>query len=420
MSAETTFQLPDFVTSYTFQEAEKELNELAVIPALGSVHARGADFRFYAQHREALCNAVFSKLGIPRELWGTAVESRYLHVHKAKKPWVITVGTMDDSPRSNQVAKDLFGPGGINTIVMRVHYEACTDEKSTEYEWQSVEVEVGVFGKWSRFRTIAGQGFRVLAGGSPVTGYVLTARIRSAEKSAGEKAYDYTREQWQLFAAVCVRQHVAGAIMTSVPEADRAAAWAKIKIEPLSQHALYPLRTQVREQSASGIEVHTLISGVLFESADTDEAGGLGLVRCPPLPMMGELPSGRLSEEGKKPLTCKSQMYFSMRDLEGKPKTRGGFFYCPAALETVPGSDGWEEVRSRATDRRTQQRKAVKAERKAARGDSDREYYSDGGGSTASSMRKLARTADAQLSLRPQGGGAPWGTAWGDRGSSSR
>ena len=65
-------------------------------------------------------------------------------------------------------------------------------------------------------------------------------------------------------------------------------------------------------------------------------------------------------------------------------------------------------------------RKAVKAERKAARGDSDREYFSDGGVSTTSSMRKLARTADAQLSLRPQGGGAPWGQARGDRGSSSR
>ena len=37
-----------------------------------------------------------------------------------------------------------------------------------------------------------------------------------------------------------------------------AVTWVKIKIEPLSRHALYPLRTQVREQSASGIEVHTL------------------------------------------------------------------------------------------------------------------------------------------------------------------
>ena len=255
--------------------------------------------------------------------------------------------------------------------------------------------------------------------GSPLTGYVLTAKVRSQEKMQGvSKAYDYAKPQWQVFASACVLQHVTNTILNSVPVTDRDEAFGKIRLEPLSQHALYPLRTQVRTQSASGIEVHILVSGVLFEATEDDAADGLGLVRCPPIPMMGEVPSGRVSEGGTKPLTCKGQMYFSMRDLTSKPKIRNGYFFCPAALETVPGHEDWEEAKR--SQRRSQQRKAGKARRAPSGEPGASGDESDD--SRASSMRKLARTASNQLgiSLRPQGPPGQWGQSWGGGSSSSR
>ena len=291
--------------------------------------------------------------------------------------------------------------------MLRISYEACVDEKSERYKTCSVEVEVGVYGKWASYRSIAGKGHRVLQSGSPVTGYVLTAKVRSQEKILGmEKAYDYSRPQWQCFASACVIQHVVTTILNSLPAEQRGEAYKKIRVEPLANHALYPLRTQVRTQSASGVECHLLVTGVLFESTDDDAAGGLGLVRCPPISTRGKVPSGKLDAGGTKPTVCEGQIHFSMRDLSTKPKIKGGYYYCPAALETTPGHESWPESKSpqARTERRAQMRKAQKARIRGREEESEGEF-SDGGASTTSSVRKLARTASAQLgiSLRPHG-----------------
>ena len=185
------------------------------------------------------------------------------------------------------------------------------------------EVEVGLFGSWAHFSTIGKRGRRVIDKNSAATGYVLTIRIRSRDKGPAEKAYDYTAKPWQDFAAVCAGQHVTRAIMESVPADAREQAAKVVGVHDLATHAIYPMRTATRLQSASGLEVHLLITGVRFDPAEEgDEAS---YIACPPLPLLGQFPSGRLTDGGKRPLTTQTQVYFVMRDLASAPRVHDLF-----------------------------------------------------------------------------------------------
>ena len=120
-----TFQMPNMLDAYTFQTPEEELNEIALIPIMGSVHVADSHFALCAQHREALCNAAFTELKITADLWGTAVESRHLHVQSFSKPWTITVGTLKNSAAAVAAAANIFGPAGDVTHTTRVTYCNC-------------------------------------------------------------------------------------------------------------------------------------------------------------------------------------------------------------------------------------------------------------------------------------------------------
>ena len=96
-----------------------------------------------------------------------------------------------------------------------------------------------------------------------------------------------------------------------------------------------------------------------------------------------------------------------MRDLASAPRVHDLFWYCPAALATVPSTDGWTEVAPR-KDRRKEQRALAQARKRAQEeqreeGQTSEGWASDGAESRASSVSKIARRTQASVSLRPHG-----------------
>ena len=95
-------------------------------------------------NRHRLVHAVYRKMEIPEAHWADAIEARGIIVAGFKKPWDITIGTLNDAG----AMKALFGEKLDTTVVLEVKVEILTDIKKNYSELVPVEVEVGPAGQW--------------------------------------------------------------------------------------------------------------------------------------------------------------------------------------------------------------------------------------------------------------------------------
>ena len=98
-------RLPLRTQSFTFSKPKATTHEIAIINVKGSTMDYGMMTEQALQrvrqvqdaNRHRLVHAVFRKMQIPKEHWADAIEARGIIVAGFKKPWDITIGTLNDA-----------------------------------------------------------------------------------------------------------------------------------------------------------------------------------------------------------------------------------------------------------------------------------------------------------------------------------
>ena len=276
--------------SFQFTSEKHVLHEIAIITIEGGLvaqefldNARNKEQSKFHQaldsNREELSRAVFHLLEIPSEWWGEAVENRALHVYGFKKPWDITIATVN----SADIVTRLFGKDLDRTLVLSVDLDLVVDLKNKTTTHGRVEVEVGPAKNFDKFQILGGKGRRVIAS-DPTVGYIMTAKL-----DRNEGAYPYKDPDWQAAAAHYARKHIVDSLTAGLEPSEA----AKVTVETFGMSAITPLTSLRSNQSAKGIAVHVLVKGV--DITGEDEADGFGLVTAQPISLQAMLPNGQIS-----------------------------------------------------------------------------------------------------------------------------
>ena len=366
-------------------------------------------------NRHRLVHAVFRKMQIPEEHWADAIEARGIIVAGFKKPWDITIGTLNDAG----AMKALFGENLNTTVVLEVKVEILTDIKKNYSELVPVEVEVGPAGQWQYFHQLGRKGNFVQPPGSEHG--VLIDMILDQNK----RTFPYHDEDWQEAAKHFGIKHFYDTLTANVADAQ---AKARISVECFAVSPIIPLNTNVYMQEAKGLALALHIKGVQFED---DEVGGFGLTPVVPIPLKGELLTGEVSEDGLTPATGPTNFRIRAKCFSSPYKIQQGMWLAPLLVQeatdqgkesgTAPTFTKLHSIARRFQRNASQRERAAEStggkgggkgggnargKRRAVDGASSAEEgeHSDGGVSRASgassSVSKLAKRAANSFDLR--------------------
>lgn len=388
-------------STFQFSKAKAPLIELAIkfvfgglrlgkseMPDVASDEYKKLD-NLAASNREEVCSQAFSALDIPRDAWGPSVEPRALSILGRSDPWEVTIATLT----SNSEAIRLFGTAGTadsRTRILDLSIECAIDLKAGrdkgETVMKPVQVEIGRAGTYDIWRSFGLRGLKVLS--APDTGY----RQLTVILDQNPHAWDYQDSEWQEFSQLCGMEYLTEQLHRDLDNDEK----RRIKIEHFCTQPIHPLDRVDRVQSASGVKIHYLVSGVTFDTPEVteecDDAGGLGLIPCPALDLMGAFPLGLVSEDGLTPITGEVNVRISFPSMSGPPVYRDDMVWPPSAVhEAKEGGDegAWRSARSYRR-RNLRQRSKAKAHHSTA-DDADTMVYSDTEAAGGSSSQPMAR-----------------------------
>ena len=156
-------------------------------------------------------------------------------------------------------------------------------------------IEVGYPGEpglmYRHFMSV-GRAGKILATPGTKDGYVFTMLL-----AYNTHHYDYLHPAWQHAAEAWCKQHLekclvpaaSSEMQTAPSNVEAGEIPPTVSIETIGAKPLFPVATQLRRQSARGLEVHFLIKGVQFEADDLD---GFGVAPPAPIPLTAMLPNG--------------------------------------------------------------------------------------------------------------------------------
>lgn len=400
--------------AFTFAQPKDELHEIAIVHVEGgtnvplSEQANKRRLEIMAHNREELAIQIFNRLQVPASDRGDAVEPRPLSIIGHEKPWSIDIATA----RNVDAMVRLFGESYEKTIIMSLQLSLMVDLKKKTRQTTEITVEVGAAGQWQHFESLGKRGKRV-AEQSVEAGYHLVVVL-----DQNTKAYAYQDPDWQAAASYAAQRYLVSQLHADL-DSDEVAS---VRIEPFATEAIVPLNNLMRNQSARGIKVHYMVYGMQFERTESPE-----LIRAPRMELTGEFPTGRVSDDGRRPEFGQTRIRLQCPGLNGRPKVMGGHWYPPSAQPEVESREAaaaggeWEWPNQRTARRNGLKKKAREATQQAryARQREDGEL-SDGASSTMSA--KLARGldgmavtwADRARSRPSQAGGSSAGPTAGD------
>ena len=313
-------------------------------------------------------------LKVPNDAVGRAVEPRNLEVADYQEAREVTIATITRP----EVGLELFGPPSeARTYMLDVQVKVLRDVKSgsSDLTWLTVEVgQAGTYEKWQQFGL---KGLRILKPGENNSAVQLSLSLERSLYS-----YDYFAPHWQAAAT-----HFGMAYIRKVlSKGNEDDAMKGITIRHYLTHALVPLvATDSKTQSAFGLRMHYLITGVLFDSTTTDEADGLGTMQAPPFPLVGTFPTGQIDADGITPLTSDTvSVRVTYPRCSHGPSILDGHSYCVAAQEVYaakmaekkkaaaeggqeePPAPNWTTYRQQQVTQRNRDKRTKQAQGKAA------------------------------------------------------
>ena len=335
-------------------------------------------------NRECIAKAVLQRLEVPPEFWSDSVEPRALQIAGRPRPWEATICALDG--RATSIYHNLFGENLTDTHAMCISVDVYKDVKTRTFTAITLELEVGVAGKYDHFRQLGGKGIRVLPEGSTEAGTLLTTTLNQNVKS-----WPYQDPDWQEASNHYMQMYITAALKRGAP------ANAVIDVSHFATQAMLPLNSLTERQTAFGVKHYYIVKGITFTKAEDDPADGLGTVPCPVITMKATLLDGTVSEDGKSPGTTETRFKIGVRGILAK-YAGNNEWWPPAAIEVEaanrrsaafpgagPTGGGWAQGK---TQRRRALGKAAVVRRREAQTEEEEGDISD-----SSVASKFARTA---------------------------
>ena len=361
--------------SFQFGEDDAATESIALTTVIiaGSLGDPSSKFTPIDLNRERLVQRIYNTLKIEGDAWGSAVESCTLMIQGAKEPWT---GLISSTLTSARVANVIFGEDGTKTHLLQIQAKIAESSKpNAKEEWKPFEVEIGVAGKYASFKSIGGRGKIVATSNDATNGYPVTVIL---DRNKGP--YEYREHGWQQAAAHYAVSH----LQKQLGE--------KAGIRVLAIETITPLSSKAGKQSARGLRVHLLVTGVNFDREDDDAAGGLGVVQSPAINLIALLPNGKIdavtdqttSKVVKRPAVEPTLYKIVINGLVGHGRYRvvgeTPYFYPPSAIESKEDDAAWTLVKGIYGRRR--------GKKKRANGGGGRSQpFGDGGGKGGGTSR---------------------------------